>query len=88
MMKIAAENKRMELVELTYSQTIAVTHSLDVGFNNGKGNILKDWVENMVGELLTLSKKSQGKQADQPVISEKTFALLDSLPKFTKKKEE
>jgi hypothetical protein len=83
-MTVAAENRKMELVESTYSQTIAVTHSLDVAFNNGKANILQEWVENMIGDLLKIAKSSDDKQATKPVISDKTWDLLQGLPKFKK----
>lgn len=83
LMTIAAENKRMELVEFTYAQTVAVAHSLDLAFNAGKGKILSEWVENMVGDMLK-HQKQDTRKTNKPVISDETFALLGNLPKFKK----
>jgi len=57
---------------------VAVIHSLDVGFNKGKGKILETWTEAISDGLLT--QKEPVKQ----IVTERTLAFFDSLPKFTK----
>jgi hypothetical protein len=61
--------------------TIAVMHSLDVGFNSGKGNILGSWIEMM--ERTTDNENKPVKQ----LFTERTQSFFDSLPKISKKKE-
>jgi hypothetical protein len=83
-MTIASENRKMELVESAYAQTIAVTHSLDIAFNNGKAKIMQDWVDNMIGDILKQVKTTTAKQANKPIISDRTWEFLQGLPQFRK----
>lgn len=61
--------------------TVAVMHSLDVGFNGGKANILGSWIKEMSGDLIDSSKKPV-----KEAITERTQAFFDSLPKVSKSK--
>ena len=77
LLRAVRENQKLQLVSQTYSTAIAVLHGLDVGFNSGKGKILQDWTKEMMGDLLPNQKAKE-------IVSERTLAFFDSLPKFSK----
>ena len=63
--------------------TVSVIHALDLAFNKGKGNILSTWSESIAGDLMKKAKKTK---REKQVVTDRTMALFESMPKFTVKK--
>jgi len=71
--KTVQQNRSLEMVVMANAVSAGVSHSLDLAFNSGKGNILKRY-----GDFL-LKTETPVKQRHR-AINERAAAFLGSLP--------
>lgn len=66
---------RHRLMEQGVALTVAVTGSLDLALNQGKGKVLERWIKEMSGE-------ENGKPAEEkPKLSDRAFSFFTGMPR-------
>jgi len=66
-------NRRILLAELTSTTTAAVSGALDLAFNQGRGKVLEKWMERLMAEEKTPTRK--------PEISERALSFFAAMPR-------
>jgi hypothetical protein len=69
-------NQRQALKLAVVGQTIAVTHALDLAFNQGKGQIMEKWLTGLDGQKIEPKKR--------PAANQSAMAFFMSLPQRQK----
>jgi hypothetical protein len=75
--RAALENQKQALKATVIGESIAITYALDLAFNKGKGEVMKQWLKAMDGEECEPKQKAPA--------SPEVMGFFMSLPRKDKK---